>query len=138
MSRTVIKRPSSGRSPARRLSRRSALALAAGTATQLTNAVDALVATVTHPEVQRATAFFGPMLPWFLTGIALVFGGVLIFGGRSGDSFGRRFIAVSHELYQRALADGVDGEFLVTACESLVGIVVAPKVDPTVATTEQE
>jgi hypothetical protein len=126
MNGTVNERPSGRRSPARRLSRRSVLALAAGTVTQLTNVVDAIAATVTHPEVQRATAFLGPVLPWSLTGCAVVLGGLLILGGRSGDSLGRRCVAVSHELYQRALADGVDGGFLVAACEALIGIVVAP------------
>jgi len=133
MRRAVIERPSSGRRPARRLRHRSALALAAGTATQLTNVVDAIVSTVTHPGVQRITEFAGPVFPWFVAGCTLAFGGLLILGGGESDSLGRRLLVAFHEIYQRALADGLGGGFLVAAGEALIAAMVSPDPEPGLA-----
>ena len=130
MTGTVIERPRSRRVSAGRLSRRSAMALAVGASVHLTNVIDAIVATVTHPVVQRATGFVGPVLPWLLAGGGAVFAGLLFRGERRGDSFGRRLMVALRDLYQRAVADGLDVGFIVAAFETLLEVAAAPDAEP--------
>ncbi len=104
--------------PKARLGRRSALALALGAATHGVALVEGVVTTLTHPAVEGAIATAGSALIWIMGGAALVGGGWLVALAHRGDSLGHRLLAVSQELYQRALADGFNAGFLVATCQA--------------------
>ncbi len=52
--------------------------------------LDATIVTSALPAIRQALGFSDPGLPWVFTAYALVFGGLLIFGGRVADLAGRR------------------------------------------------
>jgi EmrB/QacA subfamily drug resistance transporter len=52
--------------------------------------IDITVVNVALPSIQRALHFSGGGLAWVVDGYALMAGGLLLFGGRVGDLFGRR------------------------------------------------
>src|SRR5438094_5337470 len=52
--------------------------------------IDITVVNVALPSIQRALGFSGGGLAWVVDGYALMAGGLLLFGGRVGDLFGRR------------------------------------------------
>jgi EmrB/QacA subfamily drug resistance transporter len=52
--------------------------------------IDITVVNVALPSIQRALGFTGGGLAWVVDGYALMAGGLLLFGGRVGDLFGRR------------------------------------------------
>src|ERR671935_2323781 len=52
--------------------------------------IDITVVNVALPSIQRALHFTGDSLAWVVDGYALMAGGLLLFGGRVGDLFGRR------------------------------------------------
>jgi MFS family permease len=52
--------------------------------------LDATIVTSALPAIRRALGFSEPGLQWVFTAYALVFGGVLIFGGRVADLAGQR------------------------------------------------
>ena len=66
------------------------LALAVIGATQLMVVLDASIVNVALPSIQRALHFSAADLIWVVNGYTLAFGGLLLFGGRTGDVFGRR------------------------------------------------
>jgi len=67
----------------------AALALSAVLALQLMLQLDAQVMTVALPEVQAELGFTASSLSWVPNAYALAFGGLILLGGRLGDSFGR-------------------------------------------------
>src|SRR5437667_7110911 len=52
--------------------------------------IDITVVNVALPSIQRALGFSGGGPAWIVDGYALMAGGLLLFGGRVGDLFGRR------------------------------------------------
>ena len=63
--------------------------LVIGTA-QLMLVLDDTIANIALPSIQRELAVPAPTLPWVINAYILAFGGLLLFGGRVGDLFGRR------------------------------------------------
>src|SRR2546422_7096123 len=52
--------------------------------------IDITVVNVALPSIQRSLHFTGGSLAWVVDGYALMAGGLLLFGGRVGDLFGRK------------------------------------------------
>jgi EmrB/QacA subfamily drug resistance transporter len=74
--------------------RRLGLALAVIATAQLMVVLDATIVTVANPHIQTALGFSDANLEWVLNAYTLVFGGLLLLGGRSGDLLGRRRIFI--------------------------------------------
>src|SRR5215472_2427186 len=83
---SAIAAPAQSRKPNRRLG----LALAVISLAQLMLVLDELIVNTALPHIQRALHFSGTGLEWVVTGYAVAFGGLLLLGGRAGDSLGRR------------------------------------------------
>jgi EmrB/QacA subfamily drug resistance transporter len=66
------------------------LALAVIASAQLMVVLDATIVNIALPHMQRALHFTNTNLAWVLNSYTLVFGGLLLLGGRAGDMFGRR------------------------------------------------
>ncbi|HEX3706335.1 MAG TPA: MFS transporter [Mycobacteriales bacterium] len=73
-----------------RPSPRQNVALAVIAAAQLMVVLDATIVNIALPHIHRALHFSGAGLAWVLNAYTLVFGGLLLLGGRAGDLFGRR------------------------------------------------
>jgi EmrB/QacA subfamily drug resistance transporter len=69
---------------------RRALALAVIAAAQLMVMLDLTITNVALPSIQSSLHFSATDLTWVIDAYVLVFGGLLLLGGRSGDIFGRR------------------------------------------------
>jgi EmrB/QacA subfamily drug resistance transporter len=82
--------PSSG-APTRRLG----LALAVIATAQVMVVLDGTIVNVALPHIQNALGFSGTNLEWVVNAYTLVFGGLLLLGGRSGDLLGRRRIFIA-------------------------------------------
>ncbi len=70
--------------------RRLRLALVVISAAQLMIVLDATIVNIALPSIRRSLHFSGPGLEWVITAYSLTFGGLLLFGGRTGDLYGRR------------------------------------------------
>jgi EmrB/QacA subfamily drug resistance transporter len=57
---------------------------------QLMIVLDATVVNVAIPTIQRDLHFSSSNLEWLITAYSLTFGGLLLFGGRTGDLYGKR------------------------------------------------
>ncbi len=57
---------------------------------QLMVVLDATIANIALPYIGRDLDMTGTNLTWIVTGYSLVFGGLLLLGGRLGDLYGRR------------------------------------------------
>jgi EmrB/QacA subfamily drug resistance transporter len=57
---------------------------------QLMIVLDATIVNVALPTIRRSLHFSEANLEWLVTAYALTFGGLLLFGGRTGDLFGKR------------------------------------------------
>jgi EmrB/QacA subfamily drug resistance transporter len=66
------------------------LALTVISAAQLMIVLDATVVNVAIPTIHRALHFSASNLEWLITAYSLTFGGLLLFGGRTGDLYGKR------------------------------------------------
>jgi EmrB/QacA subfamily drug resistance transporter len=66
------------------------LALVVIAAAQLMVMLDLTIVNVALPAMQRALHFSSTDLTWVINAYVLVFGGLLLLGGRTGDLFGRR------------------------------------------------
>jgi EmrB/QacA subfamily drug resistance transporter len=66
------------------------LALLVISAAQLMIVLDATVVNVAIPTIHRALHFSPANLEWLITAYSLTFGGLLLFGGRTGDLYGKR------------------------------------------------
>jgi EmrB/QacA subfamily drug resistance transporter len=66
------------------------LALVVIAAAQLMVVLDATIVNIALPNIHRALSFSPTGLSWVLNAYTLVFGGLLLLGGRTGDLFGRR------------------------------------------------
>jgi EmrB/QacA subfamily drug resistance transporter len=66
------------------------VALAVIAAAQLMVVLDATIVNIALPHIHHALHFSPTGLSWVLNAYTLVFGGLLLLGGRTGDLFGRR------------------------------------------------
>jgi EmrB/QacA subfamily drug resistance transporter len=66
------------------------LALAVISGAQLMIVLDATVVNVAIPTIHHALHFSATNLEWLITAYSLTFGGLLLFGGRTGDLYGKR------------------------------------------------
>jgi len=66
------------------------LALAVISGAQLMIVLDATVVNVAIPTIHQALHFSLANLEWLITAYSLTFGGLLLFGGRTGDLYGKR------------------------------------------------
>jgi EmrB/QacA subfamily drug resistance transporter len=66
------------------------LALAVIASAQLMVVLDATIVNIALPHIKEALHFSATGLSWVLNAYTLVFGGLLLLGGRAGDLFGRR------------------------------------------------
>ncbi|MCU1363458.1 MAG: putative transrane efflux protein [Acidimicrobiaceae bacterium] len=66
------------------------LALTVICCAQLMIVLDATVVNVAIPTIHHALHFSRANLEWLITAYALTFGGLLLFGGRTGDLYGKR------------------------------------------------
>jgi MFS family permease len=74
----------------RPMGRHLGIALAVICTAQLMVILDATIVNVALPSIQRGLHFSLDNLVWVTTAYSLTFGGLLLFGGRTGDLFGRR------------------------------------------------
>ena len=72
------------------MKRRPGLALAVISCVQLMVILDATIVNVALPTIRRSLGFSPANLEWIITAYALTFGGLLLFGGRTGDLYGKR------------------------------------------------
>ncbi|HEX3593172.1 MAG TPA: MFS transporter [Pseudonocardiaceae bacterium] len=77
-----------------RAATRPALVLTILVTCQLMLALDVTVMNVALPRIQADLGFSATGLAWVLNAYTLVFGGLLLLGGRAGDLFGRRRLFV--------------------------------------------
>lgn len=73
-----------------RRARHPGISLSVIVACQLMVVLDTTVVFVALPEIQRSLHFSATGLSWVSNAYALVFGGLLLLGGRAGDLLGRR------------------------------------------------
>jgi len=66
------------------------LALAVICGAQLMIVLDATIVNVALPTIHTSLHFSTDNLEWLITAYSLTFGGLLLFGGRTGDLFGKR------------------------------------------------
>ena len=66
------------------------LALTVIASAQLMVVLDATIVNIALPHIKSALGFSATGLSWVLNSYTLVFGGLLLLGGRAGDLFGRR------------------------------------------------
>ena len=71
---------------------RLGLALVLISIAQLMVVLDATIANIALPFIGQDLDISGPNLTWIVTGYSLVFGGLLLLGGRLADLYGRRRI----------------------------------------------
>jgi EmrB/QacA subfamily drug resistance transporter len=83
-----IDQPTEGESPRRAVHPNLALAVIASA--QLMVVLDATIVNIALPQIHEALGFSAVGLSWVLNAYTLVFGGLLLLGGRTGDLFGRR------------------------------------------------
>ena len=76
--------------PSGHLTSHPGLALVVISCAQLMVILDATIVNVAIPTIHRALHFSSANLEWLITAYALTFGGLLLFGGRTGDLFGKR------------------------------------------------
>src|SRR5205823_1049154 len=75
--------------------RRRWLALAVLVATQFMVVLDVAIVNVALPTIKTDLHFSQESLQWVITAYAILFGGVLLLGGRTADLLGRRRIVVA-------------------------------------------
>jgi EmrB/QacA subfamily drug resistance transporter len=76
--------------PPSHATRNGGLALAVICIAQLMVVLDATVVNVALPSIKSDLGFSNDSLTWIITAYSLTFGGLLLFGGRTGDLYGRR------------------------------------------------
>src|SRR5881409_3941619 len=85
------RKPAQGAAVARAAGPRLGLALLVIATAQLMVVLDATIVNIALPHIRTALHFSNVAdLSWVLNSYTLVFGGLLLLGGRAGDLFGRR------------------------------------------------
>jgi EmrB/QacA subfamily drug resistance transporter len=120
------------------------LALAVIASAQLMVVLDATIVNIALPHIKTALGFSATGLSWVLNAYTLVFGGLLLLGGRAGDLFGRRRMFIFGVLLF-ALAGLLGGfawneEWLLAmrALQGVGGAIASPTALALVATTFPE
>jgi EmrB/QacA subfamily drug resistance transporter len=117
------------------------IALAVIAAAQLMVVLDATIVNIALPSIHRDLNFSATGLSWVLNAYTLVFGGLLLLGGRTGDLFGRRrmFIIGVSVFAAASLAGGFaqDKGFLLAmrALQGIGGAIASPTALSLVTTT---
>ncbi len=75
---------------------------------QLMVVLDATIANIALPFIQRDLSISQANLQWIVTGYSLAFGGLLLLGGRLGDLYGRRRVFMTGVTIF-AIASGIGG-----------------------------
>ena len=94
--------------------------------------LDFSIVNVALPSIRRALGFGGDSVQWVVTSYAITFGGLLVLGGRIGDSFGRRtmFILGLVVFSAASLAAGLAGDatllVMARAVQGIGAALVAP------------
>ncbi|MHB1710097.1 MAG: MFS transporter [Acidimicrobiales bacterium] len=86
-------RPTDAAGPSER-THRPGLALVVIATAQLMVMLDLTIVNIALPSMQRELGFSATGLSWVVDAYVLAFGGLLLFGGRTGDLFGRRRMLV--------------------------------------------
>ncbi|MCW2922682.1 MAG: transporter [Thermoleophilia bacterium] len=130
--------------PANQEHRRPGLALAVICIAQLMIVLDATVVNVALPSIHKDLGFSSAGLTWVITSYSLAFGGLLLFGGRTGDLYGRRrMFMVGVGLFAVAsLAGGLAQNeawlVIARAVQGAGGAIAAPTALALIATTFTE
>src|SRR5947208_1444482 len=93
MTRVGVQQPSSAAGTGRGASMIGALVLLA--TVQLMVVLDTTIVNVALPTIQAKVGFSTSGIAWVVNGYALTFGALLLLGGRSGDTLGRRNVFVA-------------------------------------------
>jgi EmrB/QacA subfamily drug resistance transporter len=123
---------------------KAGLALAVICIAQLMVVLDATVMNVALPSIQTDLGFSNTGLTWVITSYSLTFGGLLLFGGRTGDLYGRRrmFMAGVGIFALASLAGGLaTTEWMLVvarAAQGIGGAIAAPTALALIATTFTE
>jgi EmrB/QacA subfamily drug resistance transporter len=108
-----------------RLQRKAILALLLIAGAQLMIVLDITIVNVALPSIARGLHFSPTSLAWVVDAYTLVFGGLLLLGGRSGDIFGRRrmfIIGVLLFAFSSLVAGLATSEGLLIAARALQGV----------------
>jgi EmrB/QacA subfamily drug resistance transporter len=120
------------------------LALLVISAAQLMIVLDATIVNVAVPTIHRSLHFSAANLEWLITAYALTFGGLLLFGGRTGDLYGkRRMFMVGIVLFAAAsllggLAQNEIWLILTRGAQGIGGAIAAPTALSLIATNFPE
>ncbi len=120
------------------------LAIAVIAGAQLMIVLDATIVNVALPTIHKALNFSVDNLEWLVTAYALTFGGLLLFGGRMGDLFGKRrmfMIGIAIFAVSSLLGGFATGELwliLTRACQGVGGAIAAPTALSLIATNFAE
>ena len=124
--------------------RNGGLALAVICIAQLMVVLDATVVNVALPSIRRDLQFSPNDLTWVVTAYSLAFGGLLLFGGRTGDLFGRRrMFMIGIGIFAAAslvggFAESVPMLIIARAAQGAGGAIAAPTALALLATTFTE
>ena len=94
--------------------------------------LDFSIVNVALPSIRQALGFEGDSVQWVVTAYAITFGGLLVMGGRIGDTFGRRsmFVLGMAVFSAASLAAGLTGDAVtLVAARAIQGVgaaLVAP------------
>ncbi|MDH2904477.1 MAG: MFS transporter [Actinomycetota bacterium] len=104
---------------------RRGLALALIAAAQLMVMLDLTITNVALPSIQKSLHFSTTNLTWVIDAYVLVFGGLLLLGGRVGDIFGRRrmfFIGIGLFAFASLLGGVATTQGLLVSARALQGV----------------
>src|SRR5271170_393422 len=120
------------------------LALAVIAGAQLMVVLDATIVNVALPTIHKALNFSADNLEWLITAYSLTFGGLLLFGGRTGDLFGKRrmfMIGISIFAVSSLLGGFATNDIwliITRACQGVGGAIAAPTALSLIATNFPE
>jgi EmrB/QacA subfamily drug resistance transporter len=106
--------------------------------------LDATIVNVALPTIHRSLHFSTNNLEWLITAYSLTFGGLLLFGGRTGDLFGkRRMFMIGISIFAVSSLFGgfatTDIWLIITrACQGVGGAIAAPTALSLIATNFPE
>jgi EmrB/QacA subfamily drug resistance transporter len=130
--------------PPSHATRNGGLALAVICVAQLMVVLDATVVNVALPSIRADLDFSLDNLTWVVTAYSLAFGGLLLFGGRTGDLFGRRrmfMIGIAIFAVASLVGGFANGEamlIIARAAQGAGGAIAAPTALALLATTFTE
>ncbi|WP_206518100.1 MFS transporter [Rhodococcus sp. X156] len=130
--------------PPAQATRNGGLALTVICVAQLMVVLDATVVNVALPSIRADLDFSLDNLTWVVTAYSLAFGGLLLFGGRTGDLFGRRrMFMIGVSLFAAAslvggLANSEAMLIIARAAQGAGGAIAAPTALALLATTFTE